>query len=685
MKRSAPLLCILAVLGAACSSDPSGTGTAATRLVFQVAPAPSARAGVALDPVPIVQLADNAGNAIAQRGVLVTASLVEGPGSVGGTASVRTADDGTASFPGLTIIAGVGVKTLRFSATGLGAARSDPIDLQAGPPASAVSLEGNNQSATAGTALLVAPAVKVLDAGGNPVPGVEVRFEIVTGGGAITGGFATTGADGIARVGSWTLGPAGVHSLRAIVEGLESQPVSFSATAVMPVPVAFISGDKQNGFVGDTLSQEVVFRLVSVDGTPRPGVTVTFTVTTGGGQFTENSIVTDANGSGRTRWILGSEVGPQTATASAPGQGDGLLTATAIKFVSLASAGQSACGLSSDGATFCWGNNAASQLGDGTTAPRRLKPVKVVGGHQFQSLIGGGSGGNFYCAVNAAGEGFCWGSARHGQLGDGTLPVGGASSSSAPIAVAGETSWAMIEPGGDFACGLDTAGIAYCWGTNFFGQLGDGTLDDRPTPVRVSTSLTFASIATGKDHACALRPSGEAYCWGNFDGHRAGTAQAAKTPLLIGGGVKFASLSSGWAQICGLTAAGAAYCWGSNGQGQLGDGSNTGRTQPTAVSGGKTFTALSSQGYTSCGVANDEFTYCWGRNDNGEAGVGHTGAVLVPTRVEGDLQFTTITSSFATMCGLTTAGSVWCWGPNDSGQVGDGTQLQQLVPTRVRP
>jgi alpha-tubulin suppressor-like RCC1 family protein len=127
----------------------------------------------------------------------------------------------------------------------------------------------------------------------------------------------------------------------------------------------------------------------------------------------------------------------------------------------------------------------------------------------------------------------------------------------------------MIEPGGDFACGLDTAGIAYCWGANFFGQLGDGTLDDRPTPVRVSTSLTFASIATGKDHACALSPSGEAYCWGNFDGHRAGTAQAAKTPLLIGGGVKFASLSSGWAHICGLTAAGAAYCWGSNGQGQL--------------------------------------------------------------------------------------------------------------------
>jgi alpha-tubulin suppressor-like RCC1 family protein len=648
-------------------------------------PAPSARAGVVLDPVPVVQLADNAGNPVAQRGVLVTASLVEGPGSVGGTVSVRTGDDGTAAFPGLTILALVGTKTLRFSATGLGAARSDPIDLQAGPPASAIALEGNNQSATAGTALLVSPAVKVFDAGGNPVPGVSVRFEIQTGGGSVTGGFATTGPDGIARVESWILGPAGVHSLRAIVEGLESQPVSFSATAVAPVPVAFVTGNNQTGFSGDTLSQEILFRLVTVQGVPRAGVTVTLTAGPGNGTFTETSVITDANGSGRTRWILGPNSGNQTATATAPDQGDGILKATALRFVSIATAGNSACGLTSEGSAYCWGSNVLTQLGDGTTATLRIKPGRVVGGHVFEALVGAGSGGNFYCGVKGGGVAFCWGSARQGQLGDGTLPIGGNSSSSVPIAVAGGISWAEIDPGGDFACGLDMAGVAYCWGLNFFGQLGDGTLDRRVTPVPVATGLTFASIATGRDHACALTAAGDAYCWGNRSGHRAGSSQEATTPLLIPGGVKFASLSSGWFHICGLTTSGSAYCWGQNGSGQVGDGTTTTRNTPVAVSGGRTYTMLSSQGMTSCGLVADGSAYCWGENAKGQAGVGSTSPARVPALVEGGLRFTAIAASSATTCGLTEAGVAWCWGPNESGQVGDGTQLQRLVPTRVRP
>jgi alpha-tubulin suppressor-like RCC1 family protein len=682
MKRSASLLCILGVLGAACSSDPSGTGTAATRLVFQVAPAPTARAGVALDPVPVVQLADNAGNAIAQRGVLVTASLVEGPGGVGGTASVRTADDGTASFPGLTIIAGVGVKTLRFSATGLGAARSDPIDLQAGPPASAVSLEGNNQSATAGTSLLVAPAVKVLDAGGNPVPGVEVRFEIVTGGGAITGGFATTGADGIARVQSWTLGPAGVQSLRAIVAGLESQPVTFSATAVMPVPVAFPVGNMQTGFAGDVLTKDIQFRLVNVSGVPRVGVTVTFAVTSGGGSFSPTTVVTDANGSGTTRWTLGPNAGTQTAVATAPDQGDGILTATAVQFVTVTGAGTSACGLSSEGAAYCWGNNFLTQLGDGTTVAFRPRAGRVVGGHVFEKLASAGAG-NFSCGIKLGGEAWCWGSARHGQLGDGTLPVGGGSSSSSPIAVAGGIAFSAIEPGGDHACGLDMAGLAYCWGANASGQLGDGTLLERTTPVRAAPGLVFTQLATGFEHTCGLTSPGDVYCWGGRNGYLAGTIADRTTPIQISSGVKFSTLVAGRFHTCGLTATGNAYCWGQNGSGQIGDGTTTSRAVPTAAVGAGIFVSLSAGGFNTCGVATDGTAYCWGKNDLGEAGAGHTNLARTPTPVAGGLLFTSVIVGGAGSCGLVAPGVAWCWGPNDEGQVGDGTQLPRSSPTRV--
>jgi alpha-tubulin suppressor-like RCC1 family protein len=682
MKRSAPLLCILAVLGAACSSDPSGTGTAATRLVFQVAPAPSARAGVAIDPVPVVQLADNAGNPVALRGVLVTASLVEGPGSVGGTASVRTADDGTAAFPGLTIIAGVGVKTLRFSATGLGAARSDPINHQAGPPASAVSLEGNNQSATAGTALLVAPAVKVLDAGGNPVPGVEVRFEIVTGGGTISGGFATTGADGIARVESWTLGPAGVQSIRAVVAGLESQPVTFSATAVMPVPVAFPVGNNQTGFAGDILTKDIQFRLVNVSGVPRAGVTVTFAVTSGGGSVSPTTVVTDASGSGTTRWTLGPDAGTQTAVATAPDQGDGILTATAVRFVSISAAGSSVCGLTSEGGAYCWGSNTLAQLGSGNTISNRPRAGLVVGGHVFEKLESAGLG-NFHCGIKAGGTGFCWGSARHGQLGDGALPLGGNSSSSSPLAVVGGVTFDVIEPGGDHVCGLDIDGLTYCWGSNSFGQSGPAAAADQPTPVRAADGFTFARIATGSDHTCGLTPAGDVYCWGNRNGYQAGTTQTRTIPILIPGGTKFTSIVAGRVHTCGLTIDGRAHCWGQNGSGQLGDGTVTTRATPVSVSGGLTFVMLSAQGLTTCGLTADGAAYCWGENGLGEAGVGHQSDLRVPTQVEGGLQFTSLTVGLFSSCGLVDAGVAWCWGPNESGQVGDGTFEIRSAPTRV--
>jgi alpha-tubulin suppressor-like RCC1 family protein len=458
--------------------------------------------------------------------------------------------------------------------------------------------------------------------------------------------------------------------------------VSFSATAVAPVPVAFVTGNNQTGFAGDTLTKEILFRLVTVQGVPRAGVTVTFTAEPGNGTFTETSVVTDANGSGRTRWILGPNSGSQTASATAPDQGDGILTATAVRFISISAAGSSACGLSGEGAAYCWGSNFLTQLGDGSTVTLRTRAARVAGGHVFEKLESAGAG-NFSCAIKAGGAGWCWGSARQGQLGDGTLPLGGGSSSPVPIAVAGGLSFSVIEPGGDFACGLDQAGKAFCWGLNFFGQLGDGTTDRHGTPEPAASAFTFSRISTARDHACGLTGAGDTYCWGNRNGYQQGNIQARTTPIIIPGGVKFASIAAGWIHTCGLTSSGAAYCWGQNSSGQVGDGSTSTRSAPVAVSGGRSFVMLAAQGLTTCGLTADGTAYCWGENGNGEAGVGHTNPVRVPTPVDGGHRFTTLTVGGFTVCGLVDSGVAWCWGPNESGQVGDGTLDMRVSPTRV--
>jgi hypothetical protein len=92
--------------------------------------------------------------------------------------------------------------------------------------------QGNGQTAAAGQAVPTAPAVRVTDAEDAPVPGVQIRFQANAASGSVTGETQTTGADGVARVGSWRLGSSGVNTLSVSVEGAEVQnePIQFLAT-----------------------------------------------------------------------------------------------------------------------------------------------------------------------------------------------------------------------------------------------------------------------------------------------------------------------------------------------------------------------------------------------------------------------------------------------------------------------
>jgi hypothetical protein len=98
--------------------------------------------------------------------------------------------------------------------------------------ASLEAVDGNGQTAAAGAAVPTPPAVQVRDASNDPVPGVRVRFQVGSASGTLTGELQTTGADGIARVGAWRLGSAGLNTLTAAVEGAEiaGEPVEFLAT-----------------------------------------------------------------------------------------------------------------------------------------------------------------------------------------------------------------------------------------------------------------------------------------------------------------------------------------------------------------------------------------------------------------------------------------------------------------------
>ena len=176
-------------------------------------------------------------------------------------------------------------------------------------------------------------------------------------------------------------------------------------------------------------------------------------------------------------------------------------------------------------------------------------------------------------------------------------------------------------------CGLTGGGVAYCWGYNQRGQLGDGTTTNATAPVAVAGGLTFSSLAggtlsNGTYQNCGLTTARAAYCWGGNDRGQlgVGTLNSASSPSMVAGGLTFATLANGGYHACGLNLAGAAYCWGFNWFGQLGDGTTTDRNVPVLVSGAPAFVALSAGGLHTCGRTAAGAVYCWDNNASGQLG-----------------------------------------------------------------
>ena len=201
--------------------------------------------GTALTSQPVITIAYPSGHTVTGFIGNVVASLNNGTGTetLTGTDTVA-AVAGIASFDDLVITCTAGNFTLTFTPVGASAVTSASFALTAGAASTIAINAGNNQSATAGTAVTTAPSVIVKDANNNPVSGVSVTFGVATGGGSLgSPATVTTGADGIATSPAWTLGTvAGGNTLSATSGSLSGSPLTFTATATYTISVAAIAG-----------------------------------------------------------------------------------------------------------------------------------------------------------------------------------------------------------------------------------------------------------------------------------------------------------------------------------------------------------------------------------------------------------------------------------------------------------
>lgn len=184
----------------------------------------------------------------------------------------------------------------------------------------------------------------------------------------------------------------------------------------------------------------------------------------------------------------------------------------------------------------------------------------------------------------------------------------------------------------DVYCAVLNSGQVQCWGSNVYGQLGDGTSSTSFTPVMVRGISGATQVSVGGCHACARISDGTVRCWGDSYG---------MTPVTVPGLEGVVSVASGGASQfcftfdCALLVGGTVRCWGANNYAELGDGSTVSRSTPAAVVGLDNVVQISTGSMHACAVRSDHTLWCWGRNNNGQLGDGTTIDRPVPTLVTG--------------------------------------------------
>jgi alpha-tubulin suppressor-like RCC1 family protein len=279
-----------------------------------------------------------------------------------------------------------------------------------------------------------------------------------------------------------------------------------------------------------------------------------------------------------------------------------------------------------DGSVYAWGWNRYGQAGTGSSAYEVRSPAPILTGAVD---IGAGHYSSF--AVKADGTLWAWGRNGQGQLGDGTTTT-----RRKPVRVTGLSSETVVQVAGgrDHAMSRTADGTVYTWGSNAYGQLGNGTDTSRTTPSAVPAIAHVVDIMAGRDHSLAVTANGAVWAWGRNGSGQVGNGNGAKQPspvrvkTRVGASAvvlsSIVSVGAGADHSLALAADGTLYGWGANSWGQVGDGTTTTRWLAVKIAVPEAVAAMAGGRQSSVALIDTGAVYTWGDGRDGQLGDGST-------------------------------------------------------------
>ncbi|WP_183097800.1 RCC1 domain-containing protein [Nocardioides pelophilus] len=359
-------------------------------------------------------------------------------------------------------------------------------------------------------------------------------------------------------------------------------------------------------------------------------------------------------------------------TTNHPDDDDGNDRPASAGWTSITTGYYQACGVHAPGTLWCWEPNAYGAGEPDGQASGPYTPVQVGSEDNWTQVST-----SFYstCGIRDDNTLWCWGS--NANLGIGVGNADDEADYERPTQVGADDAWASVEVGEYATCAITTAGELWCWGSNYYSSVGDGTFTDVLFPIQVGTGTTWEQVSSGASRTCALDGDHTLWCWG---GDSADEATEPQHPEQVGDPtIEWESIRVGGSLVCGLDTSGRIHC-------DIFPDPDS--DEHVTIPENASYTTFG-LGESLCAVEEGTQLVCLGANDFGQLGTHEVDESLEFVAVEatpGGGGWRDVSVGDGYNCAIDDAGDAWCWGATSrSHNESTDPLIDPAVPQQIEP